>query len=113
MNQIHRLGLTIAGVVTGLLVGGAFVVQGYVGAQSAIVGPTVSPAPTDSPTSTPTIEPQTIYINPVPTPATVTIVKRAAPPPVQVTPQPTPAPTPSPIHVVVPGPTGDDRGGDD
>ena len=105
MNSIHRLGLAVAGVVALLALAGAVLLQGLTNAgvaQANAPEPSESDVPTADPAS---LDPVTIYINPVPTPAIVTVVH-------------TPAPThrrratPTPITVVVPG-GGDDGGGDD
>jgi hypothetical protein len=71
MNSIHRIGLTIAGVVTALVVAGAFVVDGYTSAiatqgQTAAAAATQVP-PTDSPSPAP-LEPTIVYVRPAPTP---------------------------------------------
>jgi hypothetical protein len=71
-------------------------------AQAAAADPAAY-APTSDPTS---LDAQTIYVNPVPTPKVVTVVH---------TPRPAKRAkaTQQIIHVVVPGPTGDDGQGDD
>jgi hypothetical protein len=120
MNQIHRLGLGVAGIAAVVTVGSALVVDGYVSANQvaqASATPTVEPTvePTDSPT--PSLGPLTIYVKPAPTPPAVRVVKPAvvvAPKPVTpmpVTAPPEPVVTPPTIRVIVPSPTGE--GGDD
>ena len=113
MNSIHRVGLTIAGVVAILTVAGALLVEGYMSTRTAAAGPTASPvvatdSPTDQATPSASLEPETVYIQPVPTPAIITITKTAAP----VVSKPK-APPPV-IHVVVTAPpgSGDDGSGD-
>ena len=131
MNTIHRVGLTIAGVVALLVVGGAFVVQGYTGAQAdaarAAAAQAAAAQQTASPTATTdaSLDPVTVYVEPMPTqpavpkanPAPAVAVSRPDPTPAPPTPaQPTdPQPTPPVIHIIVPSPSGheDDRGGDD
>ena len=116
MNSIHRVGATIAGAVAILMVAGALLVEGYVSTRTAAAQPTptqiaATDAPTDAATATPSLEPQTIYIQPGPSPEVVTITQ-TAPPVIQSKPL---APPPV-IHVIVPAPpgTGDDGGpGDD
>jgi hypothetical protein len=117
MNAIHRVGLTIAAVVALLVVAGAFVVQGYANAQKEAAQASAA-QPTDTqaaPTATPdlSLDPQTVYVAPVPTPAIIHVVKPApavvAPKPAPAKP-PTPQPTPPVIHIVVPGPSGGDDG---
>jgi hypothetical protein len=115
MNSIHRVGLTIAAAIAILTVAGALLVEGYVSTHTAAAAPTASQvvatdSPTDAATATPSLEPQTIYIQPVPTPAIVTIT-HAAPPAVVSKPK---APPPV-IHVVVTAPpgSGDDGGSGD
>ena len=101
MNSIHRVGVTIAGFATIATVAGAFVVQGYTAAQHAAQSTAQAPAavaPTADPTET--LGPQTIYVNPVPTPQVI-----------HSTPAPGPAGRPPVVHVVVPGFGGDDDGG--
>jgi hypothetical protein len=125
MNTIHRVGLLIAGVVALLVVGGAFVVQGYTGAQAEAARATAARATaaqqTASPTSTTdaSLDPVTVYVEPMPTQPAVAIanpapgvaVSRPDPTPVQPT---DPQPTPPVIHIIVPSPSGhDDNGGKD
>jgi hypothetical protein len=131
MNTIHRVGLTIAGVVALLVVGGAFVVQGYTGAKAdaarAAAAQAAAAQQTASPTSTTdaSLDPVTVYVEPMPTqpavaianPAPGGVVSRPDPTPAPPTPaQPTdPQPTPPVIHIIVPSPSGhgDDGGKDD
>jgi len=126
MNTIHRVGLTIAGVVALLVVGGAFVVQGYTGAKAdaarAATAQAAAAQQTASPTATtdPSLDPLTVYVEPMPTqpavaianPAPAVAVSRPDPTPVQPT---DPQPTPPVIHIIVPSPSGygDDGGRDD
>lgn len=101
MNTIHRVGLTIAGFVAVMVMAGAFVVQGYTGAQHEAARATApeatTPQVTPSPTATVdvTLEPQTVYVAPVPTPAVIKIVKKAPPRPVITVPKPVATPTPT------------------
>jgi hypothetical protein len=109
MNSIHRVGVTVAGLATVVAIAGAFVVQGYAGAQHTVAQATVqtTASATIDPTldPTPSVAPQTIYVNPMPTPAVIHVVTKPKPAP--------PAKKPPVIHVVVPGPTGGDDGGGD
>ena len=101
MSTIHRAGVTIAGLAAALTVGGAFVAQGYLGARQVVAA--ASPAaPTAAATTDPTLQPETVYVNPIPS-ASVIHVTQTAPP----------AANPPVIHVVVAGPGGDDGPGDD
>ena len=119
MNQIHRLGLGVAGVAAIFTVAGALVVDGYATANQDVAQATANQqAPTDmrtiEPTASPTqnADPLTIYVKPAPTPPVTSVTKPA---PV-VTPRPaTPAPeiTPPVIRVIVPTPSGEDGGTDD
>ena len=119
MNQIHRIGLGVAGVAAVITVAGALVVDGYVTAGKDVAQATANQqAPTTDPTieatasPTPSLDPLTIYVKPAPTPP-VTRVTKPAP---AVTPVPaTPAPeiTPPVIRVIVPTPSGEDGGTDD
>lgn len=104
MNSIHRVGVTVAGFVTVVAVAGAFVVQGYMAAQQAVAQATAQASATADPTTDPTtsLAPQTIYVNPVPTPQVI-----------KVTQTPPPAQKPPVIHVVVPTQGGGDDGGSD
>jgi hypothetical protein len=98
MNSIHRVGLTIAGLTTTVLVAGVFVAQGYVSAQPEAQA-TAQATATPTPDPTATLEPQTIYIDPVPTPSVISVVQ-------------TPPPTkqkPPVVRVVVPPAGGDDE----
>jgi hypothetical protein len=123
MNSIHRVGLLIAGLATVLTVGAAFVISGYTSAQRAaasaaapVVADALTSTATPVPTASPSLDPQIVYIAPVPSPGVVHVTApantttggAAAGTPAG------PAPTPPVIHVVVPGPVGDDgSGGDD
>jgi hypothetical protein len=114
MNSIHRVGLTIAAAVTILTVAGALLVQAYVSTRTAAAGPTASPveateSPTDTAAPTPSLDPETVYVQAVPTPAIITI-RKTAKPVVQTVPK---APPPV-VHVVVTAPPGegDDGPGD-
>jgi type IV secretory pathway VirB10-like protein len=76
MNQIHRLGLGIAGLTAAMTLVGALVFDGYVTANQGAA--TSSPdaatiAPTDSP------DPLVIYVKAPPTPAPAKPVKPVAP----------------------------------
>jgi hypothetical protein len=120
MNSIHRVGVTIAGLATVATVTGAFVVQGYLSAlhtgakatQQASVTSDVTTDPTMDPTAqaTPDLGPQTIYINPVPTPHVIHVTK-PAPRPKQ--PPVTHAPAPNPNPSRTPRPSFGDDGGFD
>jgi hypothetical protein len=136
MNMIHRVGLTISGVVALLVVVGVFVVQGYTSAQAdaaqaaaaqaAAQQTAVQATPSPTASADATVDPLTIYVEPMPTPPPV---KRAnVAPPVVVVPKPQPAqpqptppqptepqPTPPVIHIVVtasPEPSDNSGGGD-
>jgi hypothetical protein len=96
MNSIHRVGVTIAGVATAVVVAGAFVAQGYAAAQQAQQQATQA-ATAQALTGASTV-PQIVYVNPQPTPQQTMLQATLPPPPV--------------IHVVVPGYGGDDGGSD-
>jgi hypothetical protein len=132
MNSIHRIGLTVAGVATALVVAGAFVVDGYTSAmatqnQAAADAATQAPA-TDSPSPEP-LQPTIVYVRPAPTP-TGTAAKGSAlrvvgagaanqPAPVVTPTQPAPVVTPTqPQQTPTQRPTSgrtfhNDGGGDD
>jgi hypothetical protein len=116
MNQIHRIGLSVAGVAAALTVAGALVMDGYVTAGKDLAQATASQqdptaittvGPAASPT--PSVDPLTIYVRPAPIPP-VTHVTKPAP---VVTLRPAPAVTPPVIHVIVPTPSGEGGGTDD
>jgi Putative Flp pilus-assembly TadE/G-like len=125
MNSIHRIGLIVAGIVTALVVAGAFVVEGYTSAiatqnqsQNGADAATQAPA-TDTPGAA-SFEPTVIYVRPAPTAAS-TIPQDASifvipatstlPPTPEVAPTPQP---PDPTQAPTPRPTfGDGGGGDD
>jgi hypothetical protein len=119
MNQIHRIGLGVAGVAAVITVAGALVVDGYVTANQDLARVTASQqdptaAATVEPTASPTpsIDPLTIYVRPAPIPPVTNVTTPApvvAPPPVA----PAPAVTPPVIQVVVPTPRGEGGGTDD
>ena len=98
MSSIHRIGLTIASVAAVVSVAGAFVVQGYVSAEQA--AKQTAPQPTiqmpASPTAAPS--PEIVYVSPPVPEAPAATRAPAQPPPV--------------IHVVAPGPHGDDEASD-
>jgi hypothetical protein len=116
MNAIHRIGLVIAGLATVVAVGGAFVIQGYVAAQQAVASAAPPAAAanvvtTPDPTASPSLDPQIVYVAPVPSPLTITVPGPAKPG--KNTPNNTPnvpAATPPVIHVIVPTPVGEDDG---
>ena len=124
MNQIHRIGLGVAGVAAVITVAGALVVDGYVTANHDLASATASQvdptaAPTVEPTASPTpsLDPVTIYVRPAPLPP---VTQRTKPAPVvtpvpvpPVTAPPAPVVTPPVIHVIVPTPTGEGDGGTD
>jgi hypothetical protein len=116
MNSIHRFGLFIAGLATAVAVGGAFVVQGYVAAQQAVASAAPPAAAanvvaTPDPAASPSLDPQIVYVAPVPSPRTITV-----PAPVKPGTNTSgntsggPAATPPVIHVIVPTPVGEDDG---
>jgi hypothetical protein len=110
MNSIHRVGMTIAGIATVATVAGAFVAQGYIESKPAATQtPTSTPTETATadPTPDPTMDlaPQTIYVNPLPTPPVIHVTKPA--------PVVRPPKKPPVIHIVVPTPGGGDDGGND
>jgi hypothetical protein len=119
MNQIHRIGLGVAGVAAVITVAGALVVDGYVTANQDLARATASQQdpttvttvePTASPT--PSVDPLTIYVRPVPIPP-VTKVTKLAP---VATPQPVPpalAVTPPATQVTVPTPRSEGDGRED
>jgi hypothetical protein len=122
MNQVHRLGLGIAGIAAVITVAGALVVDGYVTASKDVAQATVTQqdpatAPAIEPTidatdsATPNLDPLTIYVKPAlvtPVPTVTRVTKPAPvarpaqaqvkPVPVQVTPAPVPVQvTPAPV----------------
>jgi hypothetical protein len=103
MNSIHRLGITIAGMVALLTIAGAVIIQGLT--TGAVAQANAPEQPPSDPTAadTASIAPVTVYINPVPTPAVITVIH--TPKPTRRTPRATPK------IVVVPG-GGDGEGGD-
>jgi hypothetical protein len=95
--SIHRIGVTVASIVTVAAIGGAFVVQGYVAAEQAAAQAAATSQAVAQATAN--ASPEIVYISPpLPTPA--------------ATPTPTLPPAPI-IHIIVPGPGGDDGGHDD
>lgn len=110
MSHIHRTGLIVAGLAAVLMVAGTLVADGYQGAQRAAAIATSGQQGTPTETPTDSTAPETIYVNPAPTPDTVTITNTAPP-------QPGSQGTAPVIHVVVPNPAGGDdgaeSGGDD
>ena len=119
MNQIHRIGLSVAGVAAALTVAGALVMDGYVTAGKDLAQVTASQQdptaittvePAASPTTS--VDPLTIYVRPAPIPPVTHVTKPA--PVVTLRPvTPAPAVTPPVIHVIVPTPSGEGGGTDD
>lgn len=105
MNSIHRMGVAIAGLVAMAVIATAVFLQGG-GSRDALAQAAAADSATDAPTSDPTsLDAQMIYINPVPTPEVVTVVHTPRPAKRAKATQPV-------IHIVVPGPAGDDGKGD-
>ena len=104
MNSIHRIGVTIAGFATVATVAGAFGVRSYVAGRDAAAQATAQVAVAAASTTDPTasLVPQTIYVNPLPTPPVIHVVQTAPP-----------GGRPRIIHVVVPGAGGEHDGGSD
>jgi hypothetical protein len=119
MNQIHRIGLGVAGVAAVITVAGALVVDGYVTANQNLARAAASQQDpsaitTVEPTASQTLsgDPITIYVRPAPIPP-VTNVTTPAPVVTSRPVAPAPAVTPPVIHVVVPTPRGEGGGTDD
>jgi hypothetical protein len=79
--SIHRAGLAIATLAVVTVVGGYFVVDGYLGARSqAAAGPVsasvVAPAPVAAAETAP---PQVVYVRPAPPPAVIHVTQTAPP----------------------------------
>jgi hypothetical protein len=124
MNQIHRIGLGVAGVAAVITVAGALVVDGYVTANQDLAratasqqDPTATPTVEPTPSPTPSVDPLTIYVRPAPLPPATqvtipgpVVTPRPVPP---VTAPPAPLVTPPVIHVIVPTPSGEGGGTDD
>lgn len=98
MSSIHRIGVTIAGLATAVVVAGVFVAQGYVAAQQATPQETAQAAGRAAGGAT--LAPETVYVNPAPTPPVIRVTQTSPPgqPPV--------------VHVIVPSQGGDDGGSD-
>jgi hypothetical protein len=117
MNSIHRIGVTIAGLATVATVGGAFVAQGYMTAQKAAADATAQTSAQTSATSDPTadptatLDPEIIYVNPVPSPAVIHVTKPARPVHTKAPVVPVVVPTLTPTGE--PGEPGDNGGSDD
>jgi hypothetical protein len=111
MNSIHRIGLTIAGVAGALTMAGALAIQGYASDQAAAQATPAQQAAAETqgatgPTADPTaLDPETVYVNPAPTPAVITVIQTA--PPTRTRRQA----NPPVIHIIVPG-YGEGDGGD-
>jgi hypothetical protein len=106
MNSIHRLGITIAGMVALVTIAGAVIIQGLT--TGGVAQANAPEQPTSDPTAedTASLAPVTVYINPVPTPQVITVIH---------TPKPARRPPRATTKiVVVPSGGGDDgsEGGD-
>ncbi|HEY1168861.1 MAG TPA: hypothetical protein VGE81_07820 [Candidatus Limnocylindrales bacterium] len=107
MSSIHRTGLAIAGAVAALTVTGAMFVEGYGSSQTA-AAQAAQQVTTDAPAASSSLPPEIVYVNPTPTPGTVTITQTAPP----VSGQAGTGVTPPLVHVIVPAPAGgEDDGG--
>lgn len=92
MNSIHRIGLTIAGLVTGTAIAAAFVADGYISAHqtaAAVAAATAGQSATADATGT--LGPETVYVRPAPSPSVIQVTQTATPGAQPV------------IHVIVPG----------
>jgi hypothetical protein len=119
MNQIHRIGLGVAGVAAVVTVAGALVVDGYVTANQDLArasasqqDPTALTRVEPTPSPTPSVDPLTIYVRAAPNPP-VTRVTKPAPVVTPMPEPPAPAVTPPAIQVIVPTPRGEAGGTDD
>jgi cytoskeletal protein RodZ len=106
MNSIHRVGLGIAGLVAVLVMAVAVFVQGSIGGSTAQAqAPDQNSSDSAAATDATALDPETIYINPVPTAPVITVIH---------TPRPARRKAAAPvIHVIVPSQTSDDGGSDD
>lgn len=89
MNSIHRVGLTIAGLVTGTAIAAAFVADGYISAHQTAAAATAGQSATADATGT--LGPETVYVRPAPSPSVIRVTQTATPGAQPV------------IHVIVPG----------
>ena len=90
--SVHRAGLAIAAVAALTMLGGFFVVDGYVSAQrQPAVGAIPALAATSAPTAPATAVPEIVYVRPAPSPRVIHVTRTA--PPV----------APKIVHVTVPG----------
>jgi hypothetical protein len=87
----HRMGLTIAGLVTGVAIAAAFVADGFVNAQTAQRAAETA-SQSASAGATATLDPEIVYVRPAPSPRIINVTETA-----------TPDATQQVIHVVVPG----------
>ena len=103
MNSTHRVGVTIATVVTVATVAAAFGIRSYVATEDAAAQAREQVLATVPPTVGPTasLVPQTIYVNPLPTPQVIHVTQ-TAPPARRVR-----------VHVFVPGSDDGHEGGTD
>lgn len=81
MNSTHRVGVTIATVVTAATVAAALGIRSYVAAQDAAAQAreqalTAVPQAVDP---TASLAPETIYVNPLPTPEVIHVTQTAPP----------------------------------
>jgi hypothetical protein len=115
MNSIHRVGITLAGVVTALTVAGVFVVDGYANAmakdQTAANGATESAG---TPAAEGSTGPTIIYVRPSTSDPAVSPARGGAPGAGTTLP-PTARPTPRPATAppATQPPRGDDGESDD
>jgi hypothetical protein len=94
MNHIHRIGLAVAAAMASLTVMAAVAIQGSTSAPlpaqatAAQQAAAETPAATEAATDPATLSPETIYVQPAPTPAIVKVT-RTTPPAPRATPAPT------------------------
>lgn len=72
MNSIDRIGVTIAGSATAVVVAGVFVAQGCVAAQAPAQATAQSAGLAAAGA---TVVPETVYVNPAPTPPVIHVTQ--------------------------------------
>jgi len=101
-TSIHRAGLAVAAFAVVTLIGGFFLIDGYLhahGQAPAGLAPAVVPLPADSAAAAGTAPPEVVYVRPAPPAAVIHVTQAARPAPNRV------------VHVTVPGTGGENEGG--
>lgn len=101
-TSIHRAGLAVAALAVVTLIGGFFLIDGYLHAHAqpatGLTAAVIQVLP-DSAAAAGTAPPDVVYVRPAPPPAVIHVTQAAPPAPSRI------------VHVTVPGTGGENEGG--